>query len=145
MVLNMKTDEEPSIRKITVEKDNLTIVIATDNQLQELAKYSTSELDFSIVQLDPTFNLGSNECTPMSYRNLLLTSKRSGGSPVRLGPVLLHYRKDEKTFRNFLQTVVDEMPKLKEILSCGTDGEVALTKAIQSVIPKADEREREMF
>ena len=110
------------------------------------ALYSTSELDFSIVQLDPSFNLGSYECTPISYRNVMLRSKRSGASPVRLGSVLIHYRKDEKTFRHFLQTVVvDEKPKLKEILSCGTYGETALINAIQSVLPKASERSMRCF
>ena len=104
------------IREVSLEKENLTIVLASENQLAELAKYSTSELDFSIVQLDPTFNLGPYECTPISYRNLLLKSKRSGTSPVRLGPVLIHCRKDERTFREFLQTVVDAKQKLKEIL-----------------------------
>lgn len=133
---------EPFIGKVSLEKENLTIVLASENQLAELAKYSTSELDFSIVQLDPTFNLGPYECTPISYRNL---SKRSGTSPVRLGPVLIHCRKDEKTFREFLQTVVDAKPKLKEILSCGTDGEIALINAIQSVLPKADERSVRCF
>ena len=135
----MKSEEEPFIREVSLEKENLTIVLASENQLAKLAKYSTSELDFSIVQLHPTFNLGPYECTPISYRNLLLKSKRSGTSPVRLGPVLIHRRKDEKTFREFLQTVVDAKPKLKEILSCGTDGEIALINAIQSVLPKADE------
>lgn len=75
----------------------------------------------------------------------MLKSKRSGTSPVRLGPVLIHCRKDEKTFREFLQTVVDAKPKLKEILSCGTDGEIALINAIQSVLPKADERSVRCF
>ena len=141
----MKSEEEPFIREVSLEKENLTIVLASENQLAELAKYSASELDFSIVQLDPTFNLGPYECTPISYRNLLLKSKRSGTSPVRLGPVLIHCRKDEKTFREFLQTVVDAKPKLKEILSCGTDREIALINAIQSVLPKADERSVRCF
>ena len=136
---------EPFIGKVSLEKENLTIVLASENQLTELAKYRTSELDFPIVQLDPTFNLGPYECTPISYRNLLVKSKRNGTSSVRLGPVLIHCRKDEKTFREFLQTVVDAKPKLKEILSCGTDGEIALINAIQSVLPKADERSVRCF
>ena len=73
----------------------------------------------------------------------MVTSKRSGASPIRLGPVLIHYRKDEKTFRHFLQTVVAEKPK--EILFCGTDGETALTNAMQSVLPKASERSVRCF
>ena len=100
VLLKIKSEEEPFIRNVSLEKENLTIVLASENQLAELAKYSTSELDFYIA----TINLGPYECTPISYINLLLKSKRSGSSPVTLGPVLIHYRKDEKTFQDFLQT-----------------------------------------
>lgn len=39
----MKTEEEPFVRNVTLENENLTIVLATDNQLGDLARYSTSE------------------------------------------------------------------------------------------------------
>lgn len=122
VILKMKTEKEPCVRNVTLEKENRTIVLVTENQLGDLARYGTSELDFCIVQLDPTLSLGSYECTPISYQHVMLRGKRRGASPVRLGPVLIHFRKDEKTFRHFLLTIVDELPKLKEILSCGTDG-----------------------
>ena len=95
VLLKMKSEEEPFIRKVSLEKENLTIVLASEDHV---SRVGTSELDFSIVQLDPIFNLGLYECTPIFYRNLLLKSKRSGTSPVRLGPILIHYQKDEKTF-----------------------------------------------
>ena len=67
-------------------------------------------------------------------------------SPVRFSPMLTHCRKDEKTFRQcFPQTVVDEKTKLKEILSCGTDGDTVLINAIQSVRPKANKRSVKCF
>jgi len=75
----------------------------------------------------------------------LLISKRRGASPVRLGLILIHYRKEEKTFRDFLQTVIDAKPKLKEILSCGTDGETALINATQSVLLKVGKRSVRCF
>lgn len=68
---------------VTLENENLTIVLATDNQLGDLAH-------LNIVQLDPIFNLGSYECIPISYRNVILRSKRSGATPVSLGPVPRH-------------------------------------------------------
>lgn len=122
VILKMKTEEEPLVPNVTLEKESLTIVLVTENQLGDLARYSTSELDFCIAQLDPTFSLGSYESKPISYQQVMLRSKRMGVSPVRLGPVLIHFRKDEKTFRHFLLTIVVELLKLKEILSCGTDG-----------------------
>ena len=54
----MKTDKEPFVRAVTTEKENTTIVIASEEQLNNLLKFSTSEIDFCTVQIDPTFRLG---------------------------------------------------------------------------------------
>ena len=127
--LKMKTDE-PFVRKVSIEKKNTAIVIASDEQLTNLAKFSTSEIDFCTVQIDPTFRLGPYECTLTSYRNLMLKRKRTGKSPLRLGPVLIHYRKDQNTYGSFLQSLIDLKPALQGMLSTGTDGEQALVNAI---------------
>ena len=97
VLLTMKTDKEPFVRKVTIEKENTTIVIASEEQLNNLLKFSTSEIDFCTVQIDPTFRLGPYDCTPISYRNLMMNRKPTGKSPLRLGPVLIHYRKDQNT------------------------------------------------
>ena len=113
VLLKMKTDNEPFVRKVSIEKENTTIVIASDEQLTNLAKFSTSEIDFCTVQIDPTFRLGPYECTLTSYRNLMLKRKRTGKSPLRLGPVLIHYRKDQNTYSSFLQSLIDLKPTLQ--------------------------------
>ena len=132
VLLTMKTDKEPLVRKITIEKENTTIVIASEEQLNNLLKFSTSEIDFCTVQIDPTFNLGPYECTPISYRNLTMKRKRTGKSPLGLGPVLIHYRKDQNTHSCFLQSLHDLKPVLQGMLSTGTDGEQALVNAIEA-------------
>ena len=63
VLLTMKTDKEPFVRKLKIEKENITIVI--EEQLNNLLKFSTSGIDFCTVQIDPTFNLGPYECTPI--------------------------------------------------------------------------------
>jgi hypothetical protein len=136
VILKMKTEKEHLVRKITIEKENTTIVIASDEQLNDLAKFSTSEVDFCTVQIDPTFRLGPYECTPISYRNLM-KRKRTGKSPLRLGPVLIHYRKNQNTFSSFLQTLIDLKPQLQGVISTGTDGEQALVNAIEIKFPNA--------
>ena len=115
----MKTEQEPLVQKITIEKENTTIFIASDKQLNDLAKFSTSEIDFCTVQIDPTFHLGPYECTPISYRNLMMKRKRTGKSPLRLGPVLIHYRKDQNTFSSFLQTLIDLKPQMQGLYPLG--------------------------
>ena len=145
VLLKLKTDKQPFVRKVTVEKENTTIVIASDNQLNDLMKFSTSEIDFCTVQIDPTFRLGPYECTPISYRNLMLKRKRTGKNPLRLGPVLIHYRKDHNTYSGFLQSLIDLKPGLQGVLSTGTDGEQALVNAIEDKLPNAHNRSLRCF
>ena len=42
VLLKLKTDKQPFVRKVSVEKENTTIVIASDDQLNNLMKFSTS-------------------------------------------------------------------------------------------------------
>ena len=106
------------------------VVLATDSQLHDLSKFSTNPEEFCIVTVDPTFNLGDFEVTPITYRHLLLVSLRSGKSPLLLGPVLVHYRKDFRTFLYFASTLVGLCPQLERLQAFGTDGETALIDAM---------------
>ena len=40
------------------------------------------------MTVDPTFSLGDFECTPVTYRQLLVQTCRGKISPILLGPVL---------------------------------------------------------
>ena len=104
-------------------------MLATDSQLHDLAKFSTNPEEFCIVTVDPTFNLGDFEATPITYHHLLI-SQRSGKSPVFLGPMLVHYRKDFCTFLYFASTLVGLCPQLERLQAFGTDGETALIEAM---------------
>ena len=73
------------------------MVLATDTQLLDMVKFGTREEEFCIVTIDPTFNLGDFDVTPVTYRHLLLESNRSQKPPVFIGPLFVHYR---KTFRH---------------------------------------------
>jgi len=105
-------------------------VLATDSQLHDLAKFSSNPEEFCIVTVDPTFNLGDFEVTPITYRHLLLISQRSGKSPVFPGPMLVHYHKDFRTFLYFASTLVGLCPQLERLQAFGTDGETALIEAM---------------
>ncbi len=104
------------------------IVVASDKQLQDVVRFCavTGESEFSILTVDPTFCLGDFECTPTTYRNLLLESKRYKTSPIFLGPILLHYHKNIGTFLFFASTLVSLNRGLQCLRSFGTDGEGAL-------------------
>lgn len=82
------------------------LVLATDQQLDDMVRFCTSVDEFCVTTVDPTFNLGDFDVTPLSYRNLLLETKRSGKSPVFLGPLLIHHRKNFATYLYFTSTLV---------------------------------------
>lgn len=69
------------------------VVLAEDYQIKDIERFCTSsiELNFGILTVDPTFFLGEFDVTPLTYRHLLLVTKRNGKSPAFIGPVLIHY------------------------------------------------------
>ena len=110
---------------------------------------------FSIIEmggrggLNFSFDLskivGPYESTPISYQNLLLERKSTGKSPVFVGPVLIHYKKDERTYKDFLSKLKSLRPGLQNAVLFGTDGEMALVNALRSCFPKGTEKSLRCF
>ena len=57
----------------------------------------------------------------------------------------IHYKKDERSYRDFLNKLKSLRPGLQEIASFGTDGEMALVNALQSCFPKGAEKPLRCF
>ena len=142
-----RTKEEDSnfIRDVSLGRDSLSVVLGSDVQLAEMEKFCTEEIMFTVIQIDPTFNLGPYECTPISYKNLLLERKSTGKPPVFVGPLLIHYNKDERTYRDFLNKLKSLRAGLQEIISFGTDGEMALVNVLQSCFPEGAQKSHRCF
>ena len=109
------------------EKQDHRQNLARDRQLDDLVRFCTVAEGFSILTVDPTFNLGDFDVTPTTYRHCLLTSVRSGKCPVFVGPTMIHYRKTFRTYVFFASTLVGLRPELRAF---GTDGEKALVDAL---------------
>ena len=85
----------------------------------DLARFSTSEELSHPISIDPTFNMGQFEVTPVVYKHLFLTSKRTRNSPIFLGPTMIHHRKDFETYKVLSSTCVASikgLEKCKDIL-----------------------------
>ena len=106
-------------------------VLATDQQLNDLVRFSTNPSQFSIVSIDPTFSLGDFNVTCLTYRHLLVTDSRTGQSPVMLGPLFIHQSKSFSAYHFFASSLLGITPKLMGVLAFGTDGEEALVKAFK--------------
>ena len=107
------------------------IVVATDMQLQDLARFCTSAFDFSPLTVDPTFSLGAFDVTLITYRHLFLESKRYGTSPIFIGPACIHYKKNFSTYLFFASTIVGQCRALEGVRVIGTDGGQPLIDAFK--------------
>ena len=115
------------------------MVMAHDYSLDDLVRFCTSSNGFSILGVDPTFNLGEFDVTVTTYRHLLLQHHRDpeGKSPVMLGPMFVHVRKDFSTYHFFASSLVGQRPQLSSLKAFGTDGELALENALAATFPCA--------
>jgi len=112
-------------------------VLATNQQLDDMVRFLTDPADFSIMGVDPTFNFGDFNVTPIVYRNLLLEHRTKGHSPVMVGPMLVHHQKKFSSYSFFASTLVSLRPALHNIIAFGTDGETELYKAFSASFPYA--------
>ena len=127
-----KREEETSketlfIRECSIHPD-LFIVLANDRQLQQITQFCTNPNEFCIFGIDPTFNIFDKNIslTVTTYRNLGLENTSTNKPPVFIGPLLMHQRKDWKTYSKFAHALITQKPQLEGMLACGTDGEKAL-------------------
>ena len=110
------------------------IILCSDYQLDDLIRFGCSDKEHCVVTVDPTFSLGSFEVTPITYRHLMLECRRSGKSPICLGPILIHYK---KTYLFFTSSLVGMRKNLRNLKAFGTDGEECLAEAFSHDFPSA--------
>ena len=113
----------------TLREPAAAIIVCYDRQLDDLVRFCTNNDEFGILTIDPTFSLGDFDVTIITYRHLLLHSKRTGKPPVFVRPVLVHYRKTFATYLHFLSTLIGLRRELANVQCFGTDGEIALIDA----------------
>ena len=111
-------------------------VLCSEQQLVDLSRFCCDKFNFSILGIDPTFNLGEFSVTLTVYRHLLLQNIRDGNSPLLLGPILVHYRKQFRNYNYFFSTLVGLKQEVGEVKAVGTDGEKALVDAVLRNFPK---------
>ena len=113
-------------------------VLGTQQMCADLQRFCHTTEEAYPISVDPTFEFGPFEVTPVTYRHLLLKHKRSGAHPVFLGPTAIHHSKDSDTFRRIVSSLTRSCPQLKtHIVGFVTDGESALYNAMTEGFPLA--------
>ena len=87
---------DPFIRNVLGAPDAMCI-LAQDRQLNDMVRFCCDPKLFSIVGVDPTFNLGDFSVIVTTYRHLQLLN-RSTKKPVLVGPILVHQRKTMQSY-----------------------------------------------
>jgi hypothetical protein len=111
-------------------------VVASKRQLNDIKRFCCNPIEYRPFTVDPTFNLGPYNVTPISYQNLLVTGKE-GGHPTMIGPVLLHEKKTKTTYSMFAGTIKSLEPDLTNLLAFGTDDETALVEGFNQHFERA--------
>ncbi len=111
-------------------------VVASKRQLNDIKRFCCNPIEYRPFTIDPTFNLGPYNVTPISYQNLLVTGKE-GGHPTMIGPVLLHEKKTKTTYSMFVGTIKSLEPDLTNLLAFGTDDETALVEGFNQHFERA--------
>ena len=91
-----------------VASPDLRCVLASNRQLNDLVRFRTNPVSFSIFNLDPTFNLGNFD----QYRNTMLLDKKSGKHPVFLGPLFIHQKKTFDCYNYFVSKMIGLNPAI---------------------------------
>ena len=133
LVMQKAYSEDPSkrfVRAVNAAPEP-AIVVSTDRQLQDLSRFCCNSFEFCPLTVDPTFCLGSFDVTLITYRHLLLQSKRYGNPPIFIGPCCIHYKKSFATYLFFASTIIGQCSHLEGVRVIGTDGEKALIDAFK--------------
>lgn len=112
------------VRKVETSSDPY-VVLATNHQLNDVVRFCCNPAKFSVLGVDPTFNFGKYYVTVTTYRHLLFRTKQ-GTHPVRIGPVMVHNKKETSSYYELSSTMVKLNPETRKTLVYGTDGEKAL-------------------
>ena len=94
----------------------------------------------SVFRIDTTFEIIDGLwVTDTSYTNESIIKVDDQENPEFPGPMMVHFRKDEATYRRFAGELVTENPALLNVRKIGTDMDNALTNGIGSILSKADQ------
>ena len=103
--------------------------MTTDRQLQDLKRFCCNELEYQPFTVDPTFNIGRFNITPIT----LITGKRTGWKESLYDwTSILHEKKTTETYSTFSGVLRTLEPELRNVMAFGTDNERALVDGFKN-------------
>ena len=96
MCNNQKGTPTMFLREVRAAPE-LSLVLADERQLDDIERFGTRS-PFTLLGIDPTFNICDYNLTITTYRHRLLLVKNQDIHPVMLGPVLIHTNKSFESY-----------------------------------------------
>ena len=136
--ISAQRDSSSPVCTVVVSGDSYIAFLYTDKQLKDIELFCCDPNDNKscVPGIDTTFKMCNMWITDTSYRNKGLLSSRTIKNPVHLGPIMMHFTKDEGTFRKFCVELISANPHLINLKKVGVDMEAAIFNGFQSVISK---------
>ena len=98
------------------------VFLSSENQLNDINRFCTNNARFCILGIDPTYNVSLCYLTVTTYRHLhFRTNKRE--HLVKIGPVLIHTRKEYSSYFHLPCLMLQAQPTLKNIKVVEIDSE----------------------
>ena len=134
-----KSSSHTQFVRIVTNSPQPMAVLVYDWTLRDMERFCAEPQNFTILSVDPTFNLGSFHVTVTTYRHPMLKSRQGSRQehPVMLGALFVHQCKTFSTYNFFFSHLVGLCPGLKNIRCFGTDGEKALVNALHTQFKSA--------
>ena len=131
-LLQAQRDSVFFLKTVIMTDQSYTAFAYTEKQVSDIEKFCCKSTEFAV---DTKFNLCDLWITETSYRNKRLVNTIDRRTPVYLGPIMLHFTKDEKTFGRFGLEILSANPNLKNVSFIGVDLESAIFTGLKTMIP----------
>ncbi|CAB4017313.1 Mitogen-activated kinase kinase kinase A [Paramuricea clavata] len=132
----LQHNKKAFIREVTGAPE-MRCVLGYDWQIEDLITFCTDPERFSVLGVDPTFNLGRFNVTVTTFRNQKVVDRVAGHHPIMIGPLLLSQTKSFDAYNYFFSKLVGLRKDTRNVLAYGTDGEEELYRALKYNFPHA--------
>ena len=127
-------DDQPFVRELLCRQGSQPSIVAfTDQTLKDIERFcthSSSQVKFSPLLVDTTFNIAEYYFTQTAYENFSLRMRDSDKHPWFPGPILVHRNKSKEDFSYFWQAVKRGNQNLQNLHALSTDEDEGLSGGI---------------
>ena len=95
------------VRTVSISKAAYYVFLYSTRQINDISIFCCDDSYPAVLPIDTTFILCNQWLTDTSYRNKPFLNKETGYNLLFLGPIMLHFTKDRKTFGRF--ALVDQV------------------------------------